>query len=62
MRLLPTVFKGSHVQQPEVQVLRGRELRVSSDRPFTVYADGDPIGETPVTISAVRHAIRVLVP
>jgi YegS/Rv2252/BmrU family lipid kinase len=59
---LPKVFKGTHVHEPEVSVLRTRSLRVSADRPFTVYADGDPIGETPVTITAVPRALRVLVP
>jgi diacylglycerol kinase family enzyme len=59
---LPKVFKGEHVHNPEVEVSRTAELRLSADRPFTVYADGDPIGELPVTIRAVRHALRVLAP
>ena len=59
---LPKAFKGTHVLHPAVRVLRGRELRVDADRPFTVYADGDPIATTPATIRAVPHALRVLVP
>jgi len=59
---LPRVFKGAHVRHPAVRVLRARELRVDADRPFTVYADGDPIGETPLTIRVIPHAVRVLVP
>jgi YegS/Rv2252/BmrU family lipid kinase len=62
LRNLPLVFKGRHVELPEVRVLRGAEVRVSADRPFVVYADGDPIGELPVTIRAVPGAIRVLLP
>jgi YegS/Rv2252/BmrU family lipid kinase len=62
LTMLPKVFSGAHVHHPAVRVLRGRELRVDADRPFTVYADGDPIGETPVTIRVVPHAVRVLVP
>ena len=45
-----------------VHVLRGAEVRVAADRPFTVYADGDPIGELPITIRAVPGALRVLLP
>ena len=45
-----------------VRVLRGREVHVDADRPFTVYADGDPIGELPVTIRVVPDALRVLAP
>jgi YegS/Rv2252/BmrU family lipid kinase len=59
---LPKVFKGTHIENPEVHVLRTRELRVSADRPFTVYADGDPIAELPATISARPRALRVLIP
>ena len=59
---LPRAFTGAHVRHPAVRVLRGRELHVAADRPFTVYADGDPIAETPVTIRVVPHALRVLVP
>ena len=53
LRLLPTVFKGEHVAQPNVEVLRGREVEISADRPFTMYADGDPIAELPVTVRAL---------
>jgi YegS/Rv2252/BmrU family lipid kinase len=62
LRLLPTVFDGSHVEQPQVTVLRGREVAIAADRPFTVYADGDPITDLPATIRAVPAAVRVLVP
>jgi YegS/Rv2252/BmrU family lipid kinase len=62
LRLLPTVFKGEHVKLPEVTVLRGAEVRISADRPFTVYADGDPIGELPCTVRAIPGAVKVLLP
>ncbi len=59
---LPKVFKGAHVGNPEVTVRRARELTVRADRPFTVYADGDPIAELPVTVRALPAAVRVLAP
>ena len=59
---LPKVFKGTHVQLPSVQVFRAAEVEISADRPFTMYADGDPIGELPVRVRAVRGAVKVLVP
>ena len=54
LRLLPTVFKGEHVRQRAVQVCRAREVVVAADRPFTMYADGDPIAELPVTVASFR--------
>jgi YegS/Rv2252/BmrU family lipid kinase len=62
LRLLPTVYRGAHIKQANVEVLRASEIEVSADRPFTMYADGDPIAELPVRIKAVPRAVRVLVP
>lgn len=61
-RLLPKVFKGTHVREPSVHVLRGREVQIDADRPFVVYADGDPIGHLPAHIRALPAALQVLVP
>lgn len=59
---LPLVFKGAHLDEPTVTVLRGAEIEVSSDRPFEIYADGDPIGATPARIEVARQCLRVIVP
>ena len=50
-RLLPTVFSGRHVDQPGRRGRARRPVEISASRPFTLYADGDPIGELPVTVS-----------
>jgi YegS/Rv2252/BmrU family lipid kinase len=59
---LPKVFDGSHVGVPQFVQLRGREVTFAADRPFTAYADGDPIAELPVTIRVVPRALKVLAP
>jgi YegS/Rv2252/BmrU family lipid kinase len=59
---LPKVFKGTHINLPSIHTWQTREVEISADRPFTLYADGDPIGELPVRIKAVPGAIKVLVP
>lgn len=61
-RILPKVFSGAHVREPSVKVFRAREIAVSADRPFTMYADGDPIGELPLRVRTIGGAVRVLVP
>jgi YegS/Rv2252/BmrU family lipid kinase len=60
--VLPRVFKGTHVELPAVRVFRAAEVTISADRPFTMYADGDPIGELPVRVRAVKGAVNVIVP
>ncbi len=39
-----------------------REIRIECPEPTPVQADGDIIGETPVTVRVVRDAVGVLVP
>jgi YegS/Rv2252/BmrU family lipid kinase len=60
--ILPKVFKGDHVNLPSVHVFKAAAVEISADRPFTMYADGDPIGELPVRVHALRGAVSVLVP
>ncbi|HEU4703440.1 MAG TPA: diacylglycerol kinase family protein [Conexibacter sp.] len=62
LRGLPRVFSGRHVLNEEVSVRRARELRIAADRPFALYADGDPIAELPATVRTLPAAVRVIVP
>ena len=55
-------FKGAHVDSPNAQFLHGEVIEVSSDRPFVIYGDGDPIGATPATIRVERRCLRVVAP
>ena len=59
---LPRVFKGTHLEHPAVTLLQGREVTFGADRPFTAYADGDPIVELPATVRALPGALRVVAP
>jgi len=59
---LPKVFRAAHVDSEHVQFLRGEEIEVTSDRPFVIYADGDPIGATPAMMRVERRCLRVITP
>ncbi len=61
-RILPGVFSGRHVDQPSVHVFRAQSVSIRCERAFTMYADGDPIGELPVTVRALKGAVNMLVP
>ena len=56
------LFAGTHVSMPEVSVSRTNRVLVDADRPFRVFADGDPIGTLPCTVSLRPAALRVLAP
>lgn len=62
LRLLPKVFRGTHLDEPSVKTFKAREVSLDADRPFALYADGDPIADLPVRVRALPGAVRVLVP
>ena len=59
---VPKVFKGTHVDSPYGRFDTGEVVEVVADRPFTVYADGDPIAELPLTVTVEKASLRVIVP
>jgi YegS/Rv2252/BmrU family lipid kinase len=59
---LGKVFKGDHLDPRYMNVVRGEVVEVASDRPFVIYADGDPIGATPATMRVHPRSLRVVVP
>ncbi len=61
-KIFPKVFNGTHVREPSVKVFRASGVTIRADRPFTMYADGDPIGELPVRVRALRGAVTMLTP
>jgi YegS/Rv2252/BmrU family lipid kinase len=63
-RLFITVMNelsdGSHVKRPEVEVLRGREVRIESSRPLPYGADGELPGTLPVLAKILPSALLVI--
>lgn len=64
LRLLPTVFKGTHVRHPDVVSLRGRAITVDDASPAgsqigEAFGDGEPMGSPPITFEAVPAALRL---
>jgi YegS/Rv2252/BmrU family lipid kinase len=55
-------FRGRLQESPSIHTVRARSVRISADRPFAMYADGDPIADLPCTVTTRAGALRVLVP
>jgi diacylglycerol kinase (ATP) len=51
---------GVHIRRPQVEVVRGREVRVEADRDLPYGADGEVIGTLPVTARVLPGALHVL--
>ena len=62
LRLLVTLFWGGHVSHPAVEMRQTRTLRIETEPAMRLYADGEPMCETPAMIEIVKHGLTVLAP
>ena len=62
LRGLGKIFKGEHLETLRVKTWQAAEVTIEADRPFSVYADGDPVAELPATIRLLPSALKVIVP
>jgi YegS/Rv2252/BmrU family lipid kinase len=62
LRGLPRVFNGSHPKDPAVTLVQAKQVTFHADRPFRAYADGDPIGDLPLTVRVLPGSLRVVAP
>jgi diacylglycerol kinase (ATP) len=62
VKTFPKVFKGRHVTHPAVTMLRGKEIEISAEREFQVYADGEFVGTLPATFTVLPQALPLVMP
>lgn len=60
--LFPTVYFGRHLSIPQVEYFQANRLKLETDEPQYVYADGEYVCRTPIEVSVARGALRVIVP
>jgi diacylglycerol kinase family enzyme len=60
--LFPTAYFGRHLGIRGVEYTPAERVRVTSDRPASIYADGEYVCETPVEIALEARALRVITP
>ncbi|HKC29763.1 MAG TPA: diacylglycerol kinase [Jatrophihabitans sp.] len=61
LRMMPQVYRGTHVDSPQVHCLRTTRLRLESPG-INAYADGEYLGPLPVEVSLLPESLRLLVP
>jgi YegS/Rv2252/BmrU family lipid kinase len=62
LRHLFSVLTNRHLRDPQVEYYQARRVKISSTKPLSVHADDEPFTTTPVEISVVPRALRVVVP
>jgi diacylglycerol kinase (ATP) len=59
--LLPKIYRGEHVPHPHIKEMRGRVVRVESERPLVVEGDGEVLGTTPATFTVLPGIVTLKV-
>jgi len=62
LRLFPSVYSGHHLSIPEVEYFQTSRVRVETEHPLDVYADGEYVCRTPVEVGVHRAALKIVTP
>ena len=60
--LFPTVYFGRHLGFKEVEYAQTETVRIETEHPCDVYADGECVCKTPVNFGIVPGALKVIIP
>jgi diacylglycerol kinase (ATP) len=55
IKVFPTVYKGTHIEHPQVEVIQARQIRIESSA--IAYADGERIGQLPVQVESLPQSL-----
>jgi diacylglycerol kinase (ATP) len=58
VRLFPKVYSGGHVGHPAVEFVSAKQVTLSA-KGVPAYADGEYVGETPLTVTVLPGALTV---
>lgn len=59
---MPKAYFGAHVKSPLIEIRRGAEFHFDCDQSMKVYADGERLTKTPVTLSLAAEKLRIVAP
>ena len=58
--MFPTVYFGRHLLSSKVDYSKAERVRVETEAPLEIYADGEFVCETPAEISVAKGALKVI--
>lgn len=62
LRLVPLIYKGTHVTHPKVRMTRCRDIAIRSNTPTAIQAEGELIGNLPIEITLLPRYLRLACP
>jgi YegS/Rv2252/BmrU family lipid kinase len=61
LKAFPTIYKGTHIRHPKVEAEKTTRLDIGSMEKFLVHADGEFLGEGPVTFDLIPSALSIAI-
>jgi diacylglycerol kinase (ATP) len=61
LRHAVSISQGRRPYQPKIKYLRVHSLRVTTDTPVEIHADGELLGYTPAKVTVLPGALRIRV-
>ncbi len=61
LKELPKVYKGTHINHPKFKMMKAARVTVESPEPMLLYADGELLGECPVSFWVMPGALSIVV-
>jgi len=61
LRAFPKIYKGTHIHHPKVSTHKATRVEISSTQRFLVHADGEFLGEGPVSFGLLPSALSIAI-
>jgi diacylglycerol kinase (ATP) len=58
--MFPTIYSGGHLSIKEVEYFQAARVRIETEHPLDVYADGEFVCRTPVEVGVEHAALKVV--
>lgn len=60
IKVFPRVFKGTHITHPAVEIVRSKSVKITANA--VAYADGERIGQLPISAQCMPGALMTWIP
>lgn len=60
IKVFPRVFKGTHITHPAVEIVRSKSVKITANA--VAYADGERIGQLPISAQCMPGALLTWIP
>jgi len=59
LKLFPTIFKGTHIHEKEVEMFKAKKIVITTSKPQSLTPDGEQMGSTPIEVECLHKAVEV---